>query len=245
MNTSSIRVAYGALLGAVLAVAVGFGVNVFAAGPRPPQPAGITFTGLSGTPTPQESDRQTKQIDSFYSAAQTYREQYPTFQRNVFIWYAALGLAVAVMGVALPAVVNYLRFGLLLGGTLLLVAGIWVALQPVPPGAPAASSLLGLLSAGTPRVLDTGGRFMRFALALVGLLALLFVGLWRLTDWATPATSEPRPPAGYIGAPYAVAPDAPPDYAPTPVPADAKRSGPENPGVSPETAQEGLASPGG
>jgi len=106
MNTSSIRVAYGALLGAVLAVAVGFGVNVFAAGPRPPQPAGITFTGLSGTPTPQESDRQTKQIDSFYSAAQTYREQYPTFQRNVFIWYAALGLAVAVMGVALPAVVR-------------------------------------------------------------------------------------------------------------------------------------------
>jgi hypothetical protein len=241
MNTNSIPVAYAVLLGVVVAVMVGFGVNVIASGPRPPQPVGITFTGLSGTPTPQESDRQAKQIDSFYSDAQTYRQQYPTFQRNVFVWYAALGMLVAVIGVALPAVVNYLRFGLLIGGTLLLIAGTWVALQPVPQGAPAVSSLLGLLSTGTPRVLDTAGRFLRFALALVGLLALLFVGLWRLTDRAARAASmEARPPTGYATATHPE-PDRLPGFAAPPLDIDVQRTAPEHAGAERETTQEGPA----
>src|SRR5207248_896982 len=70
----------------------------------------------------------------------------------------------------------------------LIVAGTWFALRSVPQVAPpSAASLLSLLPAGEPNGLDTAGRFLRFAVALVGALVLLFIGLWRLTEW--PATA--------------------------------------------------------
>jgi len=192
MSTIWIKVAYGVLLGIVLALTAGFGVAVVSSGPRPPQPAGLTFAALSGSSTDQDTTRQAKQIDAFFADAQTYREKYPDYQRNLFVAFAAIGMVIAVLGVALPAVVNYLRFGFLFGGLLLVIAGAYIALQPVPQAAPAAAGLLSVLSYGTPKVLDTAGRFLRFAVSLVGLLVLLFVGLWRLTDWPAPASADTR-----------------------------------------------------
>lgn len=190
MSTTWIRVAYAAVLGAVIAITVGFGVATFITGPRPPQPLGLTFQQLSDqNATDQQQQRQAKQIDSFFSDALAYRQNYPEYQRNLFLALAAFGLLSAVIGVALPAVVNYLRLGFIIGGVLLLAAATYIAVQPVPYAFPPSNSLLALLAYGQPTVLDTAGRFLRFAVSFVGFLLLLFVGLWRLTDWVV----LPRP----------------------------------------------------
>jgi hypothetical protein len=207
MSTSWVKVGYAILLGVVLAITVGFGVLTFESGPRPPQPAGLTFAQLNGTGSDADNARIAKQIDGFYSDLQSYREKFPEHQRNIFLWLAGIGMLVAVVGVALPRVVNYLRLGFVLGGLFLLVIGAWFALQGVPVGAPPASSLLTLFSSGTPKTLDAAGRFLRFAVSIVGLLVLLFVGLWRLTDWPAPVVAaEPRPLPGTVPAGYAAAP---------------------------------------
>src|SRR6266567_9424579 len=67
MSTTWIRVAYAILLGVVLAVTAGFGVLIFETGPKPPQPAGVSFAQLTGQTTDQENSRIAKQIDSFFN----------------------------------------------------------------------------------------------------------------------------------------------------------------------------------
>jgi hypothetical protein len=188
MGTTWIRAAYAAVLAMVLALTVGFGVAVFEAGPRPPQPPGLTFSALGGNTTDQESTRISNQIDSFYDGVQTYRGRYPNYQRNMFLWLGGVGMLLAAIGIGMPAIVNYLRLGFILGGVLLIATGTWIALQPVPVGAAPPTGILALISAGTPKVLDTAGRFLRFAISVVGLLVLLFMGLWRLTEWSASGT---------------------------------------------------------
>ncbi|HZU77372.1 MAG TPA: hypothetical protein VFA70_11450, partial [Dehalococcoidia bacterium] len=135
--------------------------------------------------------------------------------------------------------------GFVLGGLLLIAAGTWFALQPVPrPVSENASSLLSLIPAGTPAVLDTAGRFLRFAVAVVGLLLMLFIGLWRLTDWSTvpvrlvaaPPAAPPYPAAAYPspGAPVTVPAAPPPQPASSP---DALRWAP------PEVRNTAVTSP--
>src|SRR6185369_4424759 len=85
----------------------------------------------------------------------------------------------------LPAVVNFLRWGFLLGAAFCLVWAGYVALHSVPNPAPVASSVLALLAANEPKQLDFAGRFLRFAISFVGMILLLFIGLWRLTEWPT------------------------------------------------------------
>lgn len=251
MSTAWIRVGYGVVLGIVLAVTVGFGVNIFLSGPRAPQPVGFTFSQLAQNSSDQENTRQAKQIDSFYADAQTFREKYPDFQRNLFVALAAAGMLIAVIGVALPSVVNYIRFGFLIGGIALVAFATWFALQPIPEGAPA-GGVAALLSAGVPKTLDTAGRFLRFAVAIVGLLVLLFVGLWRLTDWS--GTSDRRAEAvapvrtsPAVAAPPSTAYDPPVPPARGPLPDSLKWARPEEqaepPPVSPAIAQEEGPSP--
>jgi hypothetical protein len=230
MSTAWIRVSYGFVLGIVLAITVGFGIATFLTEPKPPQPLGFTFSQLTSNGTDQENQRQAKQIDSFYADAQTYREKYPDYQRNLFVALVGAGLLMAVIGVALPSVVNYIRFGFLLGGIALVSYATWFALQPIPNGAPA-GGVAALLSAGTPKTLDTAGRFLRFAVAIVGLLVLLFVGLWRLTDWTGSAEQrvEPVAPARVSPAVAAPAPvyDPPAPAARAPLPDSLKWARPE------------------
>jgi hypothetical protein len=221
MSTTWIKVAYAVLLGVVVAMTVGFGVATFIVPPRTPQPVGISFTSLSDqNASDQQTSHQASLIDSFYKDAQTQRANYPEYQRNIFLTFAGIGLLIAVIGVALPAVVNYLRLGFILGGGMLAVAGIYIAVQPVPNAIPPTSSILTLLGLGQPTVLDTAGRFLRFAVSVVGLLVLIFVGLWRLTDWVmTPRVV--MTPAG--GVPASVATISAPPATSTAPPAAADR----------------------
>ena len=219
MSSTWIKVAYAAVLGLVVAVTVGFGVATFITEPRLPQPLGVTFTALSDQNTSaQDNTRQAKQIDGMFQDGQNYRAAYPDYQRNIFLAFAGIGMLFAILGVALPAVVNYLRLGFVAGGVLLIAAGTYFAVQPVPNPIPPSSSVLTLLGIGQPTVLDAAGRFLRFAVSVVGLLILLFVGLWRLTDWVM----TPRPAAPVTAVPVAAAPVAP--VAPVaPPPADSLR----------------------
>lgn len=230
MSTTWIKVAYAVVLGLAVAMTVGFGVATFITPPRTPQPVGISFTQLNDqTATDQTTaDAQTKHqeslIDGFYKDAQAQRGTYPEYQRNIFLTFAGIGLLIAVIGVALPAVVNYLRLGFLIGGGLLAAAAIYVAVQAVPNAIPPTSSVLTLLGLGQTTVLDTAGRFLRFAISVVGMLVLVFVGLWRLTDWVmTPRVV--MTPAG--GVPASVAPIAVPVASTAPPAATDRWSRPE------------------
>lgn len=220
MSTTWVKVGYGILLGLVLALTAGFGAATFISEPRPPQPVGVTFQQISTNSSDTENQREAKQIDRYFNDVQTYRGKYPDYQRNIFLAFAIAGLVLGVVGVALPAIVNYLRLGFLIGGGILLAAGAWFVIQPVPLGTENPSGILTLLVVGTPEVLDTAARFLRFAVSLVGVLVLLFVGLWRLTEWssapaAAPATATPAaipPPAPSsvaAGTPFAAAPPHP------------------------------------
>jgi hypothetical protein len=204
MSTTWVKVGYGILLGLVLALTAGFGAATFISEPRPPQPVGVTFQQISTNSSDTENQREAKQIDSYFNDVQSYKGKYPDYQRNIFLAFAIAGLLFGIIGVALPALVNYLRFGFLIGGGLLLAAGTWFVIQPVPLGTENPSGILTLLVVGTPSVLDTAARFLRFAVSLVGVLVLLFVGLWRLTDWSTTPASAPA-----AAAPAATPPPAP------------------------------------
>ncbi|HZQ35821.1 MAG TPA: hypothetical protein VFD32_07810 [Dehalococcoidia bacterium] len=220
MSTTWVKVGYGILLGLVLALTAGFGAATFISEPRPPQPVGITFQQISSNSSDTENQREAKQIDSYFNDVQSYRGKYPDYQRNIFLAFAIAGLVLGIVGVALPSIVNYLRLGFLVGGGILLAAGTWFVIQPVPLGTENPSGILTLLVVGTPNVLDTAARFLRFAVSLVGVLVLLFVGLWRLTEWsatpsAVPTTAAPvaPPPApasvAAVGASFAAAPVRP------------------------------------
>lgn len=218
MSSTWVKVGYGILLGLVLALTAGFGAATFISEPRPPQPVGVTFQQISSNSSDTENQREAKQIDSYFNDVQSYRGKYPDYQRNIFLAFAIAGLVLGIVGVALPAIVNYLRLGLLIGGGILLAAGAWFVIQPVPLGTENPSGILTLLVVGTPNVLDTAARFLRFAVSLVGVLLLLFVGLWRLTEWSTtpaaaplatgPAVAPPPAPRSVaaLGAPFSAPP---------------------------------------
>ncbi len=225
MDTTWVKAVYAILLGVALALSVGFGVLTFETGPRPPQPPGLSFSALNGSTSDQDTARIGKQIDSFYSDLQAYRERYPNHQRNIFLWLAGAGMVLGVVGVALPRVVNHVRLGLLAGALLLILGGAWYAFQPVPQ---VVQSTASILSAGTPKTLDAAGRFLRFAVSIVGLLLLLFVGLWRLTDWPAPLFLETRPLPG--SAPAGHEPDAASSASASAVPAAVPVVGPHREG---------------
>src|SRR5581483_6760648 len=154
MSTTWVKVGYGILLGLVLALTAGFGAATFISEPRPPQPVGITFQQISSNSSDTENQREAKQIDSYFNDVQSYRGKYPDYQRNIFLAFAIAGLVLGIVGVALPSIVNYLRLGFLVGGGILLAAGTWFVIQPVPLGTENPSGILTLLVVGTPNVLD-------------------------------------------------------------------------------------------
>jgi len=199
MTITWIRVAYGVVLGLVLFLTAQTGVAMAFKGPKAPDDPGITFRQLTGGDNDQSQNRLTASIDKFYADAKDYRDKYVDYQRNVFLAAAGIAALLAVIGLVLPAAVNYLRFGLLVGAAATFLWAMWFFAQTPPQPAPQAQGLLELLSAGTPKQLDFAGRFLRFALSFVGLIFLLFIGLWRLTEWpastrrATVATTTTTP----------------------------------------------------
>ena len=206
MSSLWIRVAYAAVLALVVAFTLGFGVNMVYSGPTPPDTPAFTFAQLqNANGTPQDADRITKAVDAFYQGAYDYRRAYPGWQRNMFVALTALAVVLAAVAIGLPALFNYLRLGLTAGAVLLLLYAVFLALGSAPNPAPATTGQINdLLAAGSPPGLDFAGRFLRFAISFIGLLVLLFVGLWRLTEWA-PHRATPVP---------AAAPGFAPPYAP-------------------------------
>jgi hypothetical protein len=220
MSTVWIRVTFGAVVAMLVAFTVIFGITMVTPGPKPPSDPGITFSKLSsGDDSSARSQNQlTQQIDNFYGKASEFRDKFPGWQRNVFIAATGFGVLVVLIGLALPAAVNYLRWGLVLGGGMLLVYGFVISAQSPPRVAPEGSSLLALLGAGEPDQLDFAGRFARFAVSFIGLILALFLGLWRLTEWpsqrrpvAMAAQPVPAPP------PAVASQWAPPSPPPAPV----------------------------
>lgn len=230
MSTVWIRVAYGAVVALLVAFTVVFGIAMVSPGPRPPGDPGITFRQLSGNGSGGGSPNQLQaQIEQFFGDASRFRGEFPKHQRNVFLAATGLGILVILIGLALPAAVNYLRWGLLLGGVLLFVYAFVFALQPVPKVTPAGSSALDLLGAGSPAQLNFASRFIEFAVAFIGLILTLFLGLWRLTEWSPPqrravAVAPAGPAVPPDSSPWAPAPSTAPAAAavvPPPAPAAA------------------------
>ena len=210
MTTGWIRVIYGVVLGLVLLFSTAFGVAMALPGPKPPGDPGITFRQLTANDNDSGQNRLTAAVDKYFDDAQDYRDHYVTYQRDTFLAGAGVALLLAAIGLLLPAIVNYLRWGLLVGAALAMVWVWYVATRAVPNPAPPANGLLALLAAGSPAPLDFAGRFLRFAVSFVGLIVLLFIGLWRLTEWPAPTVRlapavVPAPPAGWTP-PVAAAP---------------------------------------
>jgi hypothetical protein len=191
MSTTWIRVAYGVVLALVLFFTVAFGVMMVFPGPTPPGDPEITFRQLTSGDSDASQNRLTAAIDQYYSDSKNYRDDYVGYQRNVFLAGSGLAVLLALIGVALPVTVNYMRWGLLVGAAFALAWAGYVAAAPVPNPGPTANSVLALVSAGEPPPLEFAGRFLRFAISFVSLILLLFIGLWRLTEW--PASSRRAP----------------------------------------------------
>jgi hypothetical protein len=220
MSTTWIRVAYGAVLALVLFFTVVFGVAMVLPEPTPPGDPGITFRQLTTEDTDNSQNRLTASIDQYFADAKNFRDDFVSYQRNFFLAAAGLAVLLALIGVALPAAVNYMRWGLLVGAALVMIWVGHVATMPVPNPAPPANSVLAMVAAGEPEPLSFAGRFLRFAISFVSLILLLFIGLWRLTEWpaatrktaTAPATARPAAaaaaPTGDAAA-WAPAPTAP------------------------------------
>jgi hypothetical protein len=221
MSTTWIRVAYGAVLALVLFFTVLFGIAMVLPGPTPPGDPGITFRQLTTEDTDNSQNRLTASIDQYFADAKNFRDDFVNYQRNFFLAAAGLAVLLALIGVALPAAVNYMRWGLLVGAALIMIWVGHIATMPVPNPAPPANSVLAMVAAGEPEPLSFAGRFLRFAISFVSLILLLFIGLWRLTEWpaaprktaGAPASARPTTtaPAGDAAAwaPATVAPAAP------------------------------------
>lgn len=233
MSTSWIRVGYGVVLGLVLACTVATGVTLLLPGPKPVPSPEITFRQLaSGSENERGAAQLPNVIDDFYKQVRAYRDDYVTWQRNVFLLASVLAAVLAIVGVALPASINYMRWGLLVGAGLTMAWVVWVATGPVPNPVPS-GALLSFLAAGEPKQLDFAGRFLRFAVSFISLILLVFLGLWRLTDWGAsePMAVVPVTPAQPVA--RTTAPAAPVTAAATPVesrwappPADAQPPAP-------------------
>jgi hypothetical protein len=194
MSTNWIRVNFGLVLAILVALTAIFGVAMAAPGPTPPEDPGLTFSGLSGDDNGPSQNTLTQKIDKFYEDAKNYRDDYPGWQRNVALSASGIGILVLLIGVALPAAVNFLRLGLVQGGGLLLLYAFYAFTRPVPDVIPQGSNILAFLGAGEPGVLSFAGRFALFAVAFIGLILAMFVGLLRLTEWPTsPRQAAPAP----------------------------------------------------
>ena len=238
MNTTWIRVAYGVMLALVLLLTVNFGVALALNAPKPPADPDISFRQLtSGGDEESSQNRLTAAIDKFYDDAQDYRDKYVDYQRNAFLAGAGIAALLAMIGLLLPASVNYLRWGLLLGAVLTLIWAGYTATRSVPNPAPAANSVLALVAAGEPKQLDFAGRFLRFAVSFVSLILLLFIGLWRLTEW--PSTARRT-----AAVPQAAAPTpAPSAWAPSPSAPAAAPVATESATVVPESPPRATSAP--
>jgi hypothetical protein len=229
MSTTWIRVAYGGVIAILFAFTVVFGIHMVTPGPKPPSDPGITFRQLQQASDDGGSggqNRLTNQIDNLYGEATRFRNDYPSYQRNVFIAATAFGVLAVLLGLALPAVVNYLRWGLVLGGLLLFGYAFYFATRRVPTVVPEASSFLGLIGAGHAPQLSFASRFIEFAVSFIGLILALFLGLWRLTEWSpaprrtaaapapTPVPIAPAVPAAAPTRPQTISQWAPPPPAP-------------------------------
>ena len=193
MSNLWIRVAFSGLLAVVVTMTVAFGISMAYPGPRPPDTPSLTFRQLQDQAGgDQDADRLIGVVDRFYQDAYDFRSAYPSYQRNVVIAAMLCALVVGAAGIVLPASFNYLRLGLTLGAILIVLYGAAVVLLPTPnPALTSGSSVTNLLAAGSPPGLDLAGRFLRFAAAFVALLVFVFLGLWRLTDWAPVARPAP------------------------------------------------------
>lgn len=228
MSTAWIRVAFGVVFAVLAAYTVIFGVAMAFPGPKPPGDPGITFRQLSQSSdsTDNRSQNQlTQQIDQFFGDASRFRNEFPTYQRNVFLSATGLGVLVVLIGLLLPAAVNYLRLGFLLGGVLVFAYAFFIATRPIPRVAPDVSGILAMLGVGFPDRLNFAGRFLQFAAAFIGLILTLFLGLWRLTEWGPPSprrvvAAAPLGPSVPVGsAQWAPAPAPAPPPAPVSTPA--------------------------
>lgn len=198
-----VRFSYSVILALIVALTLGFAVDMVIPGPRPPDTPSLTFRDLQGTDTQQDSDALIGVVDRFYQDSYDYRRAYPDYQRNVLIATVILATFVGAAGVALGPEFNYLRLGLTLAAILLLIYGTVFVLSPVPNPAPTDSgTVTDLLAAGVPPGLQFADRFLRFAVSFIALLVFLFLGLWRLTEWppahrgvepATPPIPGPVP----------------------------------------------------
>lgn len=246
MSTTWIRVAYGVVLALILFFTVQFGIAMGIHVPDPPDDPGISFRQLTAGDNDSGQNTLTAAIDNYYNESKDFRDEYVDYQRNNLLAGIAAAAILALIGVALPIAVNYLRWGFLLGAAALMLWALYVATVPVPNPAPPANSVLALVAASQPKTLDFAGRFLLFAVSFVGLIIVLFVGLWRLTEWPSSrkvVVSGPTPAAA--GPPSAWAPSAP-SSAPSsaPMPAAAPTAGAATPREAEATLDTPRPEPG-
>lgn len=266
MSTSWIRVAYGVVLGLVLLCVSVFGVALAQPGPEPPEEPNLSFRRLTGEDEASQN-QITASIDKYFDDSRDYRDDFVDYQRNAFLIAAGIAALVAVIGLLLPVSVNYLRWGLMLGAGFTFAWGLWLTTRDVPNPAPISSSVFALLGAGSPKQLEFADYFLQFAVSFVALIMLLFIGLWRLTEWGAPqrrpvvAGSTPAaslhtpspttpvaagwgpPPATPAASPAATS--SPPSSTPAPAPGESPTIRTDPPAATPEWQRPGGDPPVG
>ena len=142
------------------ALVVGFGIATFYVAPQRP-PAPEPPAALKGAPPPPdyysspEYQRYFELQQSYQDELREYEPLAAAYNRNLFYIAAVLGLVVMIGSVVSPQTLGPIRPGIALGGLLTVFYGV-------------------------ARYFNDMNDAWRFALAVVGLVALLYVGYTRL-----------------------------------------------------------------
>ncbi len=160
--SAMVKLVYVLALAAFIPMAVGFGIAAFYKGPEyptynQPRPVKALPPGESQPQLTEEEQRQ--QQAEFEKVQKSYELARNHHSRNVFIIAGLVGVGVIAAGLVLAAVLDAIRSGLVLGGTITVVYG--------------ATQYFGNASDAT-----------RFIIVTVGLALLLALGYWRLKEWA-------------------------------------------------------------
>lgn len=116
-HSTVFRLIYTLILGIVIALFVGVGVQAFYEPPKHPEFANVETSYKAETPSPEQQEAQRK----YDNDLKAYNEQQQKYEKNVSAILVLLAVVVIAIGITFTKQFGFLSDGILLGGLFTLV----------------------------------------------------------------------------------------------------------------------------